>query len=168
MRIAGKSLFPREHGAWGQLIFPVVGALSLAVPTLPAVLFAGAGVCLFFAHEPFLVWLGQRGKRQKDGDEARVRRWLMGWTGLGLALGFAGWLASPWSARWGRGIPVVLGIQVLQLVLRKKEKTLLRPAMAAGDSHVACERGNGTTDGRRVAWVDTRFRRRDIVRAIGH
>ena len=46
------SLLPREHGAYGQLAFPVVSSLALAGVSPSSVLIAGAVVALFVAHEP--------------------------------------------------------------------------------------------------------------------
>ncbi len=47
-----RSLAPREHGAYGQLGFPLLTALCIAVPRLPGILFAAAAAALLLAHEP--------------------------------------------------------------------------------------------------------------------
>ena len=48
-------MLPREHGAYGQLAFPLVTALVIAGVTLSGVLIAVAAIAGFLAHEPLLV-----------------------------------------------------------------------------------------------------------------
>ena len=55
-------LWPKEHGAYGQLLFPLGTALVLG-PRLGAVALAGACVAGFVGHEAVLTLLGQRGGR---------------------------------------------------------------------------------------------------------
>src|SRR5512138_1977206 len=56
-------LFPREHGAYGQLTFPLVTSLAVAGVSAPALLLALSVIAGFLAHEPLLVVLGRRGAR---------------------------------------------------------------------------------------------------------
>jgi len=90
------SLWPREHGAWFQLGLPMVTALCLAVPTLPAIAFACAGVAAFLLHEPLMVGLGRRGGRVTEalGPSARRRAFVLAALGC-LAVAFAFATASP-------------------------------------------------------------------------
>lgn len=60
---SASTLSPREHGAYGQLLAPLAAALLGGRPTLVGVCFAAAAVSAFFAHEPWLVLVGQRGAR---------------------------------------------------------------------------------------------------------
>ncbi len=76
-------LVPREHGAYGQLLFPLVCALLIGHPVAGAYLLAAAGLAAFLAHESLLVVLGQRGSRA-----ARERRH-DAWSSLALFGGFA-------------------------------------------------------------------------------
>ncbi|HEY5937251.1 MAG TPA: YwiC-like family protein, partial [Kofleriaceae bacterium] len=70
-----RSLWPREHGAYVQLLVPLLTGLAARVPTIAAVLLAIAACAAFLANEPLLVVLGHRGARMKtrDGDRARAR-----------------------------------------------------------------------------------------------
>jgi hypothetical protein len=75
-------MFPKEHGAYGQLLFPLITALAVGRPGAAAFAFAAAVVLAFVAHEPLLVLLGQRGARARHDDGARAIRWF---TASGLA-----------------------------------------------------------------------------------
>lgn len=88
-----RSLWPREHGAYAQLLAPLITALVLAPPTVPAVLLALGACCAFLAYEPLLVLRGHRGPRLREsaGHAARLRLALttllaLGTGGLGLVL----------------------------------------------------------------------------------
>ena len=74
-----RSLMPREHGAYGQLALPLLTALFSGRPTAAAFLYSTAAVFAFFAHEPLLVLLGQRGSRafRELGARARLRLTLL-------------------------------------------------------------------------------------------
>lgn len=61
-------LFPKEHGAYGQITFPLIAAFAVAGASLSGVLVATAVIAGFLAHEPGLVILGQRFQ-----GEARAR-----------------------------------------------------------------------------------------------
>src|SRR5262245_28487506 len=71
-------MLPREHGAYGQLLFPLVTALAVGWPTVAAYGLAVAGIALFVAHEPLLVVMGQRGVRAEREQTRRAWRWLTG------------------------------------------------------------------------------------------
>lgn len=88
-----RSLWPREHGAYAQLLAPIVSALLVWTPTVPAVLFAAAAIFAFLANEPLLVVLGHRGPRvaESTGPRARIALGLLAPIaaiagGIGLAL----------------------------------------------------------------------------------
>ena len=118
------SLFPKEHGAYAELAFPLITGLALAAPSLSALALGGAAVMLFLLNEPVAILLGARGKRLKDqlGDRAAQRASFLlgGATGLGL-LGL-------WKG--GREIwpelayPMAAAALLLPMVLRGKQKTL--------------------------------------------
>ena len=102
-----RSLWPREHGAYVQLLVPLATALGATRPTLAGGLIALGAVLAFLASEPLRVVLGDRGPRMRAqaGARARVRLgWLVvvavlaGGLGLGLApvaLPIAGLIAIP-------------------------------------------------------------------------
>jgi hypothetical protein len=67
-----KSLWPREHGAYVQLLAPLVAALAVARPTLGSGLFAVAACLAFVGSEALRVATGARGLRARteQGDRA--------------------------------------------------------------------------------------------------
>jgi len=82
-----RSLWPKEHGAYAQLLVPLLVAFLVVSPTLAGVGWAAASVFAFLAHEPALVLLGQRGPRARREAGAGARRRL-------ILLGGAAALAS--------------------------------------------------------------------------
>ncbi|PWT82253.1 MAG: hypothetical protein C5B57_08975 [Blastocatellia bacterium] len=48
-------MLPREHGVYGQMLFPLATALLVGRPTVPAFALVAAGVFAFLAHESLLV-----------------------------------------------------------------------------------------------------------------
>ncbi len=119
------SLWPREHGAYGQLAFPLVSALAIAGPAWPAVAIAGAAVCAFLAHEPFLVVLGHRGERgrREAGSAARWRLVIL--VVLGGAAAATGLLAAPRAAKWALLPVLILAALVTPLTLLRRERSTL-------------------------------------------
>lgn len=69
-----RTLWPREHGAYVQLLAPIVVAIAIA-PTLPGALLALAACATVLAHEPLRVAIGRRGRRARAelGEVARRR-----------------------------------------------------------------------------------------------
>lgn len=108
--------WPKEHGAYAQLLLPL-GSLALLAPPHPASLAfglaAGAG---FLAHEPLAVASGLRGKvaLQARGREGRRRALALG--ALGAAGGVGG-LALSWPASLGACAWVALGLVGLGALL---------------------------------------------------
>ncbi len=58
------SLLPKEHGAYGQMAFPLATAFAVAGMNAPALLIGVAVLAGSLAHEPVLVLLGMRGTRE--------------------------------------------------------------------------------------------------------
>jgi hypothetical protein len=71
-------MWPREHGAYVQLLVPLATALVIG-PSIAGVLFAIAACSAFLAHEALMVARGARGVRRSELDGARaagrVRLW---------------------------------------------------------------------------------------------
>ena len=66
------SLLPKEHGAYGQIAFPLATAFVVAGVSTAGLLLAAAVVAGFLAHEPAAVLLGLRGARPLvHGSDAR-------------------------------------------------------------------------------------------------
>jgi hypothetical protein len=117
-------LWPREHGAYAELAFPILTGLGLAGPSVPALLLAVSVVCLFLAHEPLAVVLGVRGQRRKGSQGARARRRATVLLLAGGCLGTAG-AALGWEALWPvLLVPLLPAALVVPLVLAGRQKTL--------------------------------------------
>lgn len=126
-----RSLKPREHGAYGQLGFPLMTALLIAHPGPAALLLTGAALAAFLAHEPALVAFGRRGARVREQEGARALRVFGLAVALSAALGAAGlWLAPP-AARLGAAVAAALGALLAGAVRLKVEKTLPGELLAA-------------------------------------
>ena len=116
-------MLPREHGAYGQLLFPVVTALLVARPGAAAFAIAAAAVAAFLSHESLLVLLGQRGQRAARELGAAARRWFAACAGAAAMLGVAGiWLATP-AARAALLIPIALAAVLGVWIARRQEHT---------------------------------------------
>lgn len=127
-----RTLIPHEHGAYGQLAFPLLTALALGRPNAAALLLTYALVVAFVAHESLLVVLGQRGKRASEGDGPRARRVLAILGTQAVATGLAGLALAPPVARAALALPVALAAAVAWLVTRRQEKTLAGEIVVAG------------------------------------
>ncbi len=121
---AARSLAPREHGAYGQLAFPLAVAHLTGSPTWTGGLFTVAALAAFLGHEPCLVLLGRRGARARRELERRARELLLACVALGLGSGAAALaLASP-AVRLGALGPAVLAPVVALFIYRDAEHSL--------------------------------------------
>src|SRR5262245_5043376 len=68
------SFWPREHGAYVQLLGPLLSALVFGPVTPLALVLAGVACAAFLAHEPLLLLLGQRGPKLYR-EHACAARW---------------------------------------------------------------------------------------------
>ncbi|HEY6892712.1 MAG TPA: YwiC-like family protein [Rhodanobacteraceae bacterium] len=116
-------MFPKEHGAYGQLLFPLATALAIGRPSAAASLLAAAAIAAFLAHEPLLVILGQRGARAARDQRARAWRWLAGMGSLAVVLGAAAVVALPASARTALLLPAALAVVLGGVVSIGREHT---------------------------------------------
>lgn len=120
-----RPLAPKEHGAYGQLGFPLLVAMLLGRPTLSGGLLVVASVVAFIAHEPLVLLLGQRGKKALREDSARAKRKLITLAALGCGLGLGAlWLGTT-AVRFAMlanciGVAIALGF-----VWRGRERSLL-------------------------------------------
>ena len=123
-------MFPREHGAYGQLLFPIATAAAIGRPGLPALCFVTAVTCAFVAHEPLLVLLGGRGIRARRDDRRRAARWLVAFLVIAAALGAAAHLLQPslWKATL---FPALLGGLLFVLVLAGRGRTVVAETLTA-------------------------------------
>jgi hypothetical protein len=119
-----RRFLPREHGAYAQLLFPLLSGLLLGKPTASAMGFAVAAVLLFFAHEPLAIMLGHRGVRLRNEQGVAARRRCLGLVLAGCLIGVAAWLGVTPEARMLALIPVGLAALLIPFVWGGKIKTV--------------------------------------------
>ncbi|MBI2829203.1 MAG: YwiC-like family protein [Acidobacteria bacterium] len=114
---------PKEHGAYGQLALPLATALAVSGVNLPAGLIAVVVVACFFAHEPLLVLLGQRGPLVRRDHSRRAGAWLSTLTVIAAGAGGLALATLPASARWPLLVPLIPAIPVAVAVVAGREKS---------------------------------------------
>lgn len=124
-------LWPREHGAYGQLGMPLVAALLLGVPSVASVALVVATLAGFLLHEPVLVLLGARGMRAKRDLGARARRRAVELALLALASGSASLMLGDHRLRLACLLPLGWLLVLTPFVLLRREKTMLGELIAA-------------------------------------
>ncbi|UCF21310.1 MAG: YwiC-like family protein [Gemmatimonadota bacterium] len=116
------SLLPREHGAYAQISFPLLTALSLGKPGPASILLVMAAVTVFLLHEPVLILIGGRGGRAKRELAGRARRRTALLIALALLAGLGGLALAP-AARLAALIPLGTAALLLPLIFSRREKT---------------------------------------------
>lgn len=116
-------MLPKEHGAYGQLAFPLLTSFAAAGIAWAAVSMAIAVVALFLAHEPLLIVLGHRGPRALREQGARARWWLIATVATAAVTGVAAVLLAPAALRWTFAVPLVPGAWLLWMAVRGTEKS---------------------------------------------
>ena len=125
------SLLPKEHGAYGQISFPLVAAFIVGGVSASGLLIAAATVVGFLAHEPALVLLGMRGSRAKRDLRDRATRWLVACLVIGAAAAVAGVLALDAAVRWALAVPAVPAVVLAVATIRGREKSWYGETAAA-------------------------------------
>jgi hypothetical protein len=128
--MARRSLWPREHGAYFQLAFPLLTAYVLRAPSTATLALGAGAVLAFLANEPLLVVLGHRGVRRKSIDGARARRRLAILAGGAAVLGGLGLALAP-HAVIAAAIVAAPTAALLGFAWRRAEHTLAGEIMAA-------------------------------------
>lgn len=121
---------PREHGAYAQLAAPMLVALTMRVPTVGAALLAVASAAAFVAHEPVLILAGRRGKRAREQQSARARRWLVACGAIAAVGGALGLALAP-RALPAAGLAAAVAAIVVLVAWRGHEKTVPGEIVAA-------------------------------------
>src|SRR5262245_62060924 len=125
------SMLPREHGAYGQLLFPLVTSLAVAGLSRTATLIALTAVAGFLAHEPLLVLLGRRGARAQR-DQRRVAIGALGAaTTAAIAAGVFAVLLAPRAMWWSFLLPLAPGALLAAAIVLGREKHALGEVGAA-------------------------------------
>jgi hypothetical protein len=125
------TLWPKEHGAYGQLIVPQIAAFAVAGVSLGGAFVAAAVVAGFLAHEPAAVIIGLRGPRARRETGRHATTWLLACLVVGaVALLGAVWTTTA-SARWSLAVPAVPALVVAMAMLGNREKSWLGEVAAA-------------------------------------
>lgn len=124
-------LLPREHGAYGQLLFPLLSALLIGEPAPGAYLLGAAAVAAFLAHESLLVVLGQRGARARREQGSDARRSLALFGGFCAVTGAVSLFVLPRPALDVLVLPVVLALLVGAAVAMHRERSTPGEMLAA-------------------------------------
>jgi len=127
------ALFPKEHGAYGQLLFPLATALVVGRRTPAALMLAAAAVLAFLAHEPLLVLLGQRGPRAARDERSRAVVWFAASLVGAAILGGAAIVKAPPGIAIVRAlvVPGALALVLAIVIVSRREHTLAGESLAA-------------------------------------
>ncbi len=131
MGTAQRKMVPREHGAYAELLFPIVCILLGGAPTTSTWLLAIAAIGAFLANEPLLVLFGQRGTRMQREESDRAKRVLLIFSFVALGAGIAGLsLASP-QVKYATIVPLLLGVTLAMLAVQGLERSMFGEGLAA-------------------------------------
>lgn len=125
------ALFPREHGGYAELAFPLLTGLALGNFNLAQLFLVFAAVALFLAHESILIMTGERGSRALSQLRQRAKVTALILCLLAIIMGTAGLWISPPGARWSVLPPLGLGALLIPLIVSHREKTLLGELLIA-------------------------------------
>lgn len=116
-------MVPREHGAYGQLLFPLLTAMAMGRPSFAALAVGAGAVAAFVAHEPLLVLLGRRGARARRAQRHEARWWLLVCGAAALFLGATAVALLPAASRWTVSVPLTLTAVAAVWIARGKERS---------------------------------------------
>jgi len=131
MGTAQRKMVPREHGAYAELLFPIVTVFLGGSPTTATWLLAVGAIACFLANEPLLVLFGQRGNRTKREESDRAKRALLIFLLLALGAGVSGLLLTTAAVQYAVAVPLVLGAALVMLAIQGLERSMAGEALAA-------------------------------------
>jgi hypothetical protein len=131
MGTAQRKMVPREHGAYAELLFPIVSVFLGGSPTTATWLLAVGAIACFLANEPLLVLFGQRGTRMKRAESDRAKRALLVFLLLALGTGVAGLLLTTTVVQYAVGVPLLLGVALMMLAIQGLERSMVGEGLAA-------------------------------------
>jgi hypothetical protein len=131
MGTAQRKMVPREHGAYAELLFPIVSVFLGGSPTTATWLLAVGAIACFLANEPLLVLFGQRGTRMKRAESDRAKRALLVFVLLALGTGVAGLLLTTTVVQYAVGVPLLLGVALMMLAIQGLERSMVGEGLAA-------------------------------------
>lgn len=125
-------LWPKEHGAYAQLAFPLATGLACSGWHPGAAALAVVAAAAFFAHEPIALLTGLRGARLREalGSAARHRLVLLALVAAGGLL--AASVLVPARAWLGALAPAGFGLLLLPSLGTRRMKTVSGELLAVG------------------------------------
>jgi hypothetical protein len=124
-------VLPKEHGAYGQLAFPILTALAIGGLSVAAILTAVAAIAAFLGHEAVAVLAGRRGPRARREAGGLAAFWLVVAATVTVTAGLTAIALSAPVARWSFLMPMSGAVLVAWLFAIHQEKS------AAGEIAVA-------------------------------
>lgn len=128
---ATRVLLPKEHGAYGQVIFPLVSVFGVAGISPAGLAVSAAVVAGFFAHEPALIMLGLRGPRAKREQSPAAARWLTLCLAVGLVAALTALIIINPAVRWSLLVPVIPATFLVGAMICGREKSWYGETAAA-------------------------------------
>jgi hypothetical protein len=124
-------MWPKEHGAYGQLAFPLVTAVAIAGVNAAALLIVIAAITGFLSHEPLLVLLGRRGARIHRLQHRQAVNWFIVTSIAAVTTGIAAVLSAPVGQWWVFALPLAPAILYGTALAGHNEKTTTGELAAA-------------------------------------
>ena len=131
MGTAQRKMVPREHGAYAELLFPIVTVFLGGAPTTATWLLAIGAIAAFLANEPLLVLFGQRGTRMQREESDRAKRALLIFCLVAFGAGVAGLILSPAPVQVAVAVPLLLGVTLVMLAIQGLERSMVGEGLAA-------------------------------------
>ena len=126
-----RRIIPREHGAYAELLFPIIAVFLGGSPTTSTWLLAVGAIAAFLANEPLLVLVGQRGTRMKRDEGDRAKRALLVFLLFAFGAGVAGLALAPRAAQFAVVLPLLLGGTLIMLAIQGLERSMFGEVLAA-------------------------------------
>jgi hypothetical protein len=126
-----RALLPKEHGAYGQLAFPLVTAFAVAGPSPAGVLLSAAAVAGFLAHEPAAVMLGHRGLRARRELSSAAVGWLIVCLVAGCVAAMIAAIVIARDVRWSLAVPAIPALVLSGAMMAGREKSWYGETAAA-------------------------------------
>ncbi len=117
-------LWPREHGAYAQLGFPLLTGLVYGGGDPAAFAFAVVAIAGFLAHEPVAILTSVRGARLKEQLRRPARRRLVLLTGIAAVGSLGAVLLAPARAWLAAALPAVLAALLLPTLGTRRMKSI--------------------------------------------
>jgi hypothetical protein len=124
-------LWPKEHGAYAQLAFPIASGLAVGGLGAAGAGMAAAAIALFLAAEPAEILVGARGGRARDALSDTAARQLASLGAVAAVTGIAGLAFASHAARLAAMVPAGFGALLGGLLLARRVKTLGGELVAA-------------------------------------